>query len=118
MGRNGPPELLLMLCFLSFFYVIASFVCLRGLPRTEWTLIVVGLLTTLLATFFGTLFSAEAAMNNGQVLSLANGVSGPLGRVGVLLVIDGVALCVLSRLGYPPPAKPTYGREEGIRESR
>jgi hypothetical protein len=116
-----PEAALLLMGFLTFIFLIAVFLCLRVLPRPEWGLISVGLLTTLLATFVAIVSPGHAInlANQGREISFGSGASGPLGRVGVLLVLGGVALSVLGRIGYPEmSAYRERQREEGFRESR
>jgi hypothetical protein len=121
MVRSIPPEAaLLLMGFLTFFFLIAAFLCLRGLPRSAWSLITVGLLTTLLATFVGFVSPAASVNLGGQgheMISVGSGASSSLGWVGILLILGGVTLCVLDRLGFPK--MPAYrDRDEGIREAR
>src|SRR5262249_6829946 len=105
-----PPEVALgLLACISVLYLVLVLFFLWRMRSVELKLLVVGLLTAVLALWCGTLgaeglgyqVSSAPAGAGGRVV-LGSDASGVLGRIALVLILGGVALVILNRLGYAP----------------
>jgi hypothetical protein len=102
-------------------YLLLVFLTLWIARSVEIRLIVVGLLTGVLAAVWGqfpgvegvTVQPPRSAPGGGLSWTLGGGGAEPLGRIAVLLVLGGLAVCLLGR--WNNPQRPTT-REEATHD--